>query len=76
MSPLKADELLVAIEYWNLLPKILRKRRPGDLPVPVGPYSVQRVSIRWGGEKLFLGCASVRTGLALISVMVVVCASH
>ena len=33
---------LVAIEYWNLLPKILRKRRPGDLPVPVGPYSVQR----------------------------------
>lgn len=42
LSPLKADELLVAIEYWNLLPKILRKRRPGDLPVPVGPYSVQR----------------------------------
>ena len=42
LSPLKADELLVAIEYWNLLPKILRRRRPGDLPVPVGPYSVQR----------------------------------
>lgn len=33
-------------------------------------------SIRCGDEKLFLGCASVRTGLALISVMVVVCASH
>ena len=42
LSPLKADELLVAIEYWKLLPKILRRRRPGDLPVPVGPYSVQR----------------------------------
>lgn len=42
LSPLKADDFLVAIEYWNLLPKILRKRRPGDLPVPVGPYSVQR----------------------------------
>ena len=42
LSPLKADDFLVAIEYWNLLPKILRRRRPGDLPVPVGPYSVQR----------------------------------